>query len=320
LSSDKSAGISYSSGLDKMLRCAAMETLGKCYHCGCLTLYPASNSRELHVHLCLHCGKTTHNHILTGSIMDIAIARSGEIRMCGRYVRRSDKQRITEHFHIHGPSVPDFGPSYNVAPQTFQPVIRLNRDTGEREIVLMRWGLVPYWSKDAKIGLRTINAKAETITTAPAFREAFKYRRCLVPADAFYEWQKIDAKVKQPFAIAMKDGTPYAFAGLWEKWKDRAAGEAELLTFTVITTDPNEIIEPLHDRMPVIIPERDYDRWLNVSDTERPPVDLLRPFDSDQMTAWRVARKVGNVRNDSPELVMHLIEEAGTRLGTELFD
>jgi putative SOS response-associated peptidase YedK len=221
--------------------------------------------------------------------------------MCGRYARRSDKQRISEHFHVHGPSVPDFGPSWNVAPQTFQPIVRLNRDTGERELVLMRWGLIPFWAKDPKIGLRTINAKAETITTAPAFREAIKFRRCLAPADAFYEWQKLDAKTKQPFAIAMKDGKPYAFAGLWEKWKDSKAG-TELLTFTVITTDPNEVVQPMHDRMPVIIPECDYDRWLK-TDPDRPPIDLLRPFDADKMTAWKVDKAVGNVRNDSPELI-----------------
>src|ERR1700760_947510 len=221
--------------------------------------------------------------------------------MCGRYVRRSDKQRIAEHFHVHGPSLPEFGPSWNVAPQTFQPIVRLNRDTGEREVVLMRWGLIPFWSNDEKIGLRTINAKAETITTTPAFREAFKYRRCLVPADAFYEWQKLDAKNKQPFAIAMKDAEPYALAGLWEKWKDRKAG-GELLTFTVITTDPNEVVQPLHDRMPVIIPDRDYDRWLK-ADPDRPPIDLLRPSDADKMTAWKVDKAVGNVKNDLPELI-----------------
>jgi putative SOS response-associated peptidase YedK len=221
--------------------------------------------------------------------------------VCGRYVRRSDKQRIADHFAVHGPSLPDFGPSWNVAPQTFQPIVRLNRDTGEREIVLMRWGLVPYWAKDEKIGLRTINAKAETITTAAAFREAIKYRRCLVPADAFYEWQRISEKVRQPFAIAMKDDQPYALAGLWEKWKDRKAG-AELLTFTVITTDPNAVVEPLHDRMPVIIPGRDYDRWLR-ADPDRPPVDLLRPYDAEKMTAWKVDRKVGNVKHDSPDLI-----------------
>ena len=174
--------------------------------------------------------------------------------MCGRYVRRSDKQRIAEHFHVHGPSLPDFGPSWNVAPQTFQPVIRLNRGTCEREIILMRWGLVPIWARDAKVGFSTINAKAETITMSPTYREAFKYRRCLVPADAFYEWVRIDAKTKQPFAIALKSGETYGFAGLWERWKNVEA-KTVLLTFTIITADQNEVVLPLHNRMPVIIPE-----------------------------------------------------------------
>ncbi|HTF70364.1 MAG TPA: SOS response-associated peptidase [Edaphobacter sp.] len=222
--------------------------------------------------------------------------------MCGRYARRSDKQKLAEHFAVHGPSLPDFGPSWNVAPQTFQPVVRLNRGTGEREIVLMRWGLIPFWAKEPSIGLRTINAKAETITTTPAFREAIKYRRCLVPADAFYEWVQLDAKNKQPFAIALKSGEPYALAGLWEKWKDREA-DAELLTFTVITTDPNEVVQPMHDRMPVIIPEKDYERWLQPGDPDRPPIDLLRPFDADKMTAWKVDKAVGNVKNDRSELI-----------------
>jgi putative SOS response-associated peptidase YedK len=180
----------------------------------------------------------------------------------------------------------------------------------------MRWGLIPYWSRDEKIGLRTINAKAETITTAPAFREAIKYRRCLVPADAFYEWVKIDAKNKQPFAIAMKDGHPYALAGLWEKWTDRKTA-TELLTFTVITTDPNEVVQPLHDRMPVIIPQKDYDRWLR-GDPDRPPLDLLRPFDAEKMTAWRVSKDVGNVKNDSPDLLMpDNVVEMGRQLTDE---
>jgi putative SOS response-associated peptidase YedK len=198
--------------------------------------------------------------------------------------------------------MPDFGSSWNVAPQTFQPVVRLNHDTGEREIVMMRWGLIPYWAKDLKIGLRTINAKAETITTTPAFREAIKYRRCLVPADAFYEWQNLDAKNKQSFAIALTSKEPYAFAGLWEKWKDRQTG-TELLTFTIITTDPNEVVRPLHDRMPVIIPAKDYDRWLQPGDPQRPPIDLLRPFEAGLMTAWKVDKADGKVKNDSPDLL-----------------
>ena len=166
---------------------------------------------------------------------------------------------------------------------------------------MMRWGLIPYWAKDPQIGLSTINAKAETVATAPSFREAFKRRRCLVPADAFLEWQKIDAKTKKPFAIALKSGEPYGFAGLWERWHDKAAG-AELLTFSVITTHPNAVVEPLHNRMPVILPERDYSRWLDV-DSSQLPMDLLRPYEADQMTAWEVDKRIGNVRNDSPELL-----------------
>jgi len=201
--------------------------------------------------------------------------------------------------------MPDFGISYNVAPQTFQPIVRLNSDTGEREIVMMRWGLIPAWSRNAKIGYSTINAKAETVATTPAFREAFKSRRCLIPADAFYEWQKIDAKTKQPFAIGMKDGSPYAFAGLWERWRDPASKEP-LETFTVITTDANELLEAMHDRMPVILAPKDYDRWLQPGDPARPPTDLLRAFPADQMIAWKVDRKVGNVRNDDAGCIASL--------------
>jgi putative SOS response-associated peptidase YedK len=201
--------------------------------------------------------------------------------------------------------MPDFGISYNVAPQTFQPIVRLNSDTDEREIVMMRWGLIPVWSRNAKIGYSTINAKAETVATAPAFREAFKSRRCLIPADAFYEWQKIDAKTKQPFAIGMKDGSPYAFAGLWERWRDPATKEP-LETFTVITTDANELLEAMHDRMPVILEPKDYDRWLQPGDPTRPPIDLLRAFPADQMIAWKVDPRVGNVRNDDAGCIASL--------------
>ena len=181
------------------------------------------------------------------------------------------------------------------------PVVRLESETGQRELTIMRWGLIPFWAKDSKIAYSTINAKAETITTSPVFREAMKRRRCLVPADFFYEWKKLDAKKKQPYAIAMKDGSLFAFAGLWERWKDRSDG-TELESFTIITTDPNELMQPLHDRMPVIVKPSDYSRWLDSGNAERPPVDLLRPFDADLMTAWRVGPDVGNVRNNRPDL------------------
>lgn len=228
--------------------------------------------------------------------------------MCGRYVRKSTRREIANWFAAEDAEGVEWGASYNVAPQTFQPVVRLNRDTGQREIVLMRWGLVPYWSKDAKIGYSTINAKAETVATAPAFRDAFRRRRCLVPADAFYEWQKLDPKHKQPYAIALKSREPYGLAGLWERWKDPANGEW-LETFTIITTDANEVVAPMHNRMPVILERKDYTRWLGGGDPAQPPMDLLRPFPAEEMTAWKVDKAVGNVKNDAAELLEAPAEE-----------
>jgi len=225
--------------------------------------------------------------------------------MCGRYGRRADKQRIAEWFHTHNTNVFDestYAPSYNVAPQSMQPVVRLDRETGERELTVMRWGLVPYWSKDGKAGFSTVNARAETVTTSPAFREAMKRRRCLIPADWFYEWQKLDPKTKQPFAIGMKDGSMFAFAGLWETWKNKITGE-KLETYTIVTTDPNELMEPLHNRMPVILRPEDYSRWLEPGEPTHPPIDLLRPFAADEMKAWKVGARVGNVRNNDAECV-----------------
>lgn len=230
--------------------------------------------------------------------------------MCGRYVRKSTRREIAQWFGAEDVDTVEWGASYNVAPQTFQPVVRLNRDTGEREIALMRWGLVPYWSKDAKIGFSTINAKAETVATAPAFREAFRRRRCLVPADAFYEWQTLDPKHKQPFAIALASREPYGFAGLWERWKDPQPREGLptktrewLETFSIITTDPNQVVAPLHNRMPVIIERKDYARWLGGGDSGQPPLDLLRPFPAEKMVVWKVDKAVGNVRNDTAQLL-----------------
>jgi putative SOS response-associated peptidase YedK len=216
-----------------------------------------------------------------------------------------DKQRIAEWMEAHDSGVFDdsfFAPSYNVAPQTFQPVVRLDSETGERELTVMRWGLVPHWAKDAKTAFNTINAKAETVTTSPTYREPMKRRRCLVPADFFFEWKKLDAKTKQPYAIGMKDAALFAFAGLWDSWKDKETGKA-LETFTIITTDPNELMEPIHNRMPVILHRQDYDRWLTVADPAQLPVDLLRPYPAEEMKAWPVSRDVGNVRNNRPELI-----------------
>jgi putative SOS response-associated peptidase YedK len=225
--------------------------------------------------------------------------------MCGRYGRRADKQFIAEWMQAHDTNVFDdscFAPSYNVAPQSFQPVVRLSPDTGERELTIMRWGLVPFWSKDGKMAFNTINAKAETITTSPAYRGPMKRRRCLVPADWFYEWKKLDAKTKQPYAIAMKDRSLFAFAGLWDSWKDKTTGQT-LETYTVITTDPNELTALIHTRMPVIIAPNDYKRWMEPGEPAHLPVDLLRPYLAEEMAAWPVNARVGNIRNNDPALV-----------------
>jgi putative SOS response-associated peptidase YedK len=207
--------------------------------------------------------------------------------MCGRYVRRSDKQRIAEYFRS-GETVFDLPPDYNVAPTTFQPVIRLSSD-------------VPSWHKDPKhLGMSAINAQAEWLMEKPMWQRALQKRRCLVPADAFYEWQKLDAKNKQPYAFGLKSGEPFAFAGLWERWI--APDGKPLDSFAIITTHANEIAAKVHTRMPVIVESRDYTRWLTVDGDECPPVDLLRPCNAQAMKMWKVGSAVGNVRNNHPSL------------------
>jgi putative SOS response-associated peptidase YedK len=221
--------------------------------------------------------------------------------MCGRFARRSTQEILSDWFGVPIEEMPWFEPTFNAAPQSVQPVVRLNRDTGKREFALLRWGLVPAWAKDAKFGYSTINARAEEAPIKPAYREAFKKRRCLIPADAFYEWQKTDAKAKQPYAFALKSGKPCALAGLWERWRPKEGEPLE--TFTILTTDPNALVEPMHDRMPAILEPADYSRWLEPGDPARPPADLLRPLPEEKMLAWRVSERVGNVRNDDEKLL-----------------
>lgn len=224
--------------------------------------------------------------------------------MCGRYFRRSDKQRIAEAFHLgalpNGFVLPPA--DYNVAPTTYQPVIRADRETGARELASMRWGMVPYFAKSlaAFKGFNTINARAETLTTQATWRVPFQRRRCLVPADGYYEWKALDAKTKQPYAFTLRSGGPFALAGLWDAWKGPDGGW--LQSFAVITTDPNELAAKVHNRMPVILRPSDYDRWLDRTDVERLPLDLLRPYNAGEMQAHPVDPRVGSVRNNGPEL------------------
>lgn len=224
--------------------------------------------------------------------------------MCGRYAVTTAPEAISRWFKITGTPL-NFPPHYNAAPGQDLPVIRLHPETGERVLGLIRWGLIPYWSKDPKIAWRCINARGEGVKTAPAFRDAYRRRRCLVPADAFYEWKKL-GKTKQPYAIALRDRNPFALAGLWENWKDPATGEW-LRTFTVLTTKPNEVVAPLHDRMPVILASSDYDRWIG---DEPDPGDLIGPYPGEQMVTWPVSTRVNKPENDDAA-ILERIEAVG---------
>jgi putative SOS response-associated peptidase YedK len=225
--------------------------------------------------------------------------------MCGRYVRKGDKKKIAEWFHAvpHSSEVPMPDADYNVAPTTHQPIIRENRESGTRELILARWGLVPFFTKNMEDvrGISTINARAETILTAKTWREPVKKRRCLVPANAFYEWPKEGKPPKQPYAFELINGNTFAFAGVWDAWKDPQGHW--LQSFAIVTTDANELMAPIHPRMPVILHARDYDRWLDRGETERLPLDLLRPFESEDMEMHEANPGVGNVRNNGPEML-----------------
>lgn len=228
--------------------------------------------------------------------------------MPGRFARRSTQKHLAEWFGVPVEAMPHFEPSYNAAPQSVQPVVRLNRDTGAREFVLMRWGLIPFWAQNEKMGIRTIHARSEEAATKPAYREAFKKRRCLIPLDAFYEWQTVGAKGKPPYAFALKSGEPCAFAGLWESWRPKQGPPLE--TFTVLTTDPNSLLQPIHHRMPVILDPADYARWLEPGNPARLLTNLLRPFPSEKMRVWPVGERVGNVHNNDEDLLAPVEHES----------
>ena len=222
--------------------------------------------------------------------------------MCGRVRLSSDVSEIKLVFSIppHRP-IPNFPPSWNVAPTDQLPVVRYDRKAGERSLDLLRWGLVPYWAKDLNVGFANINAKAEGIETRPAFRDAFQRRRCLVPVDSFYEWKKTGTG-KQPYAIALADGSLMALAGLWENWRS-PAGEW-IRSFAIITTEPNELCAELHNRMPAVLKPETWPVWLGEEAADAASLKaLLAPFPSDEMTCWPVSTRVGNVRNNDPSLI-----------------
>jgi putative SOS response-associated peptidase YedK len=217
--------------------------------------------------------------------------------MCGRFVQKSPAAEMEFSFRTKNP-LPNVQPRYNAAPGQEIAVVRKHPETGDRSLDLLVWGLVPHWAKDRKIGWKTINARAETIARNASFKEAFLKRRCLVPADAFYEWTG-EKGFRQPHAIAMKDRHIFAFAGLWEGWKDPAT-EQWLRTFTIVTTNANPLLASLHARMPVIVAPEDYERWLTRGE---PVEDILRPYPAEEMEHWTVSPRVNGSAIDEPSLL-----------------
>jgi putative SOS response-associated peptidase YedK len=203
--------------------------------------------------------------------------------MCGRYTLSVSPRKLASRFNVPQlPELPFDGQLYNIAPSQQMPIVRQGLD--DREMVLARWGLIPTWAKDAKIGNSLINARADTVAEKPAFRSAFKRRRCLVAADGFFEWQATGGKVKQPYFISLKDKEPFGFAGLWEQW-DKSEDGKTVESFSIITTEPNELMAPIHNRMPVIIGTQDYSTWLDPEEVPDTLKGLLRPFDAQLMDA-----------------------------------
>ena len=215
--------------------------------------------------------------------------------MCGRFTQTATPEVIAEQFQVDDP--PLFKPNYNISPTQRVAVVRLNPESVKRDCVLLRWGLIPSWAKDAKIGNQCINAKGETVAEKPAFRSAFKKRRCLVIADGFYEWQRLGER-KQPIWIGRKDKRPFAFAGLWEHWKP-AEGEP-IETCAIITTEPNDLMAPIHNRMPVILAPASYIPWLDHNAPADSLKALLRPYPSAELQAYPVSTLVNNPRHNAP--------------------
>lgn len=219
--------------------------------------------------------------------------------MCGRFTQERPTSELADIFAAEDLADAPGG-RFNVAP-TDEVAVVVERDD-RRAIKAFRWGLIPHWAKDPKIGNRMFNARAETLATAPAFRDAFRKRRCLVPVDSFFEWRR-DGSIRQPFRIVRTDGMPLALAGLWSGWRDPETDEVRR-TFTIVTTAPNDLMRPIHNRMPVVIPPEAWGRWL---DPALPDIaelhGLLVPAAEDDLEAYPVSRAVNNVRNDGPALI-----------------
>ncbi|MBW3539706.1 MAG: SOS response-associated peptidase [Planctomycetes bacterium] len=231
--------------------------------------------------------------------------------MCGRFNLRTPTAQLVEIFGVG--DVPRMEARYNIAPT--QPIAVVRIENGRRRLALVHWGLIPSWADDPKIGNRMINARAETAATKPAFRSAFKRRRCLVPADGFYEWKKTAGSRKQPYHLTTRDGRPFAMAGLWECWNGKEGDQIE--SCTILTTAANELVRPLHDRMPVILPPPAWEHWLDPEVEDADELQgLLASLPPDQMQAVPVSTAVNNPKHDTPQCLEPLAEQ-GTLFGPD---
>lgn len=220
--------------------------------------------------------------------------------MCGRYALYGPVSRLRERFSANIDELAaDFGPRYNAAPMQLLPVVR-QRPSGERVVHLLRWGLIPGWAKDETIATRLINARGETLAEKPAFRNAYRSRRCIVPASGFYEWKAIPGG-KQPYYIHPANDELLGFAGLWERWTSPAGTPID--TFTVVTTEANESMRALHERMPVILQPGDDNLWLRRDTTPERFGQLIAPCPDAMLRMHPVSKAVGNVRNEGPQLI-----------------
>ena len=221
--------------------------------------------------------------------------------MCGRYTLSAPADLLADLLEL--PEIPELAPRFNIAPTQEAPVVRAGAG-GSRRLDLLRWGFVPFWAKSPEIGNRMINARAETVAEKPAYRTSFRRRRCLVVADGFYEWQQTGGR-KQPFFFRLEGGRPFALAGLWDRWEK---GEAPLESFTILTTEPSEVVAPVHRRMPVILPPDSWSLWLDSELDDRSRLaPLLAPWTGDDLEAWPVSTLVNNPANDSPRCIEPLV-------------
>jgi len=232
--------------------------------------------------------------------------------MCGRY-RLSRRKQIIEEYFETAPWDDDWDPRYNIAPTQRVPVIRQHPKEPVRQISLMKWGLIPHWAKNASEAANTINARSETAAIKPAFRDPMRFRRCLIPADGFYEWARKGTS-KQPYCFEVQDGDLFAFAGLWDGWKDASGNWAK--TCSILTTTPNALTSAVHDRMPVILRPDAYDLWLDPGYNDVHVVsELLKPYDANAMKSYPVSVRVNRVENDDQECTQPVvISDAQNRL------